>query len=159
MIFFRSVKNPGGKARSLTSVRWLVAMTLTFYPAGTLLRVFGPEGAAADGIGLLLILVSAIGFGLLAGTRFNRITGEQLPELDEYERKLRAGAMETAFQLFAALVLVGIIYMALASSKGWWLPQTYDQWNGLFWGAFLYASLLPTAVLTFRLRDEEEEVA
>lgn len=156
MIFYRSLNNPAGSLRSLRSVRQIALFTLAAYPAGGLLRVFGPDHVAVQIGGLLLILASLIGLAMLAGTRINRITGEQLPQLDEYERNLRAGAMETAFQLFAGLVLLGIIYAAVGSDFGWWIPSGYDQWSGLFWVVFLYASVLPTAVLAFRLRDEEE---
>lgn len=155
MLFYRSLRNPSGSARSLRSIRALAAMTLIAYPAGALLRAVGPDTLAVQGGGLLLIVVSLAGLALLAGTRLNRITGEELPRLDEYERNLRASAMETAFQLFAGLVLLGIIYLAVASDKGWWLPHGYEQWSGLFWGVFIYASVLPTTVLASRLRDEE----
>lgn len=80
----------------------------------------------------------------------------ELPRRDEYDRNLRAVVMKSAFQLFVALVLLGIIYAAISSDIGWWSPSGNAQWNGLFWGCFSYASVLPTAVLAFRLRDDEE---
>ena len=159
MIFYRSLRNPAGKPRSLATIRGLAILTLVAYPAGALMRVFLGDNLAVKATGLSLVLASVIGLALLAGTRLNRITGEQLTQLDEYERNLRASAMETAFQLFTALVLLGIVYVAIASDKGWWVPSGYDEWNGVFWGAFLYSLTLPTAVLAFRLRDEDEEPA
>lgn len=156
MIFYRSLRNPAGKSRSLRSVRLLVLLTLVAYPAGALLRTFGADNLAVKAGGLLLVLASLIGLALLAGTRLNRITGEVPAQLDEYERNLRASAMETAFQIFAGFVLLGIVYIALASERGWWVPSGYDEWNGLFWGAFLYALTLPTAVLAARLHSDEE---
>lgn len=159
MIFYRSLNNPAGTPRSLASVRGLVVAAFAAYPAGALLRAVGPDTLATNLAGFGLIIVSLLAYAALAGTRLNRLTGEERGRLDEYERNLRAGAMETSYQLFAALALLGIIYLAIGSDAGWWLPSGYEQWNGIFWGAFLWSSLLPTAVLAFRLRTDEDEAA
>jgi hypothetical protein len=42
-----------------------------------------------------------------------------------------------------------VIYAAIASDTGLWVPSGYDAFNGLFWGVFLYASVIPTAVLSW----------
>lgn len=159
MIFYRSLNNPAGTPRSLASVRWLVIAAMAAYPAGAALRAFGPDGLATELTGFGLIIVSLVAFAALAGTRLNRLTGEERGRLDEYERNLRAGAMETSYQLFGALALLAIIYLAIGSDAGWWIPSGYEQWNGVFWGVFLWSSLLPTAVLAFRLRADEDGAA
>lgn len=155
MMFYRSLNNPAGTARSIASVRWLVLTALAAYPAGALLRAFGPDQLATEVLGFGLILVSLVAYAALAGTRLTRLTGEERGKLDEYERNLRAGALETSYQLFSALALLFVIYLAIASDNGWWIPNGYEQWNGLFWGVFLWASVLPTAVLAFRLGEDE----
>lgn len=156
MIFHRSLQNPAGRSRSLASVRTIVVATLAAYPVGGLLQVLGPDTLGTQLTGLLLILASFAGLAVLAGTRVARVTGEVADLLDEYERDLRARAMETSYQLFASLVLVGIIYLALASDFGWWLPAGYGQWNAVFWLVFLCASVVPTAVLAFTLPSDED---
>lgn len=156
MIFYRSLRNPAGRSRSLASIRTIVVATLAAYPVGGLLRILGPDVVGIQLTALLLIFASFAGLTVLAGTRVARVTGEVAERLDEYERDLRARAMETSYQLFAALVLVGIIYAALASDFGWWLPAGYGQWNAVFWLVFLYASVVPTAVLAFTLPSDED---
>jgi MFS family permease len=157
MIFFRSLYNPSGSARSAASVRTLGLLGLTLYPAGALLRQFGPDSAPIQVGGLLLILAALGCAALIAGTRLSRITAEEKDHLDEYEERLRAFTMERSYAFLVALLLIAVIYMALASDFGWWVPSGYDQWNGVFWGAFLFATLVPPTVLAFRLVREEQE--
>lgn len=51
--------------------------------------------------------------------------------------------------------MIGAIYMALGSDTGGsgvislWTPSTYDHWNAIFWGVFVYAAVLPTAYLAW----------
>lgn len=156
MIFYRSLNNPAGKPRPVRTMRLLTAGIPAAYAAGALLREFGPDRWPVQLAGLLLCLLSIIGLAQLAGSRLNRVVGEVPGRLDEYERTLRAEAMETAYALFAVLVLAGIIYNALGHSFGWWVPTSHDQWNGIFWGYFLTASVLPSAVLAFRLPADED---
>jgi hypothetical protein len=47
------------------------------------------------------------------------------------------------------LALLLVVYAAIASDNGLWVPATYEAFNGLFWGVFLYASVLPTALLSW----------
>lgn len=159
MIFFRSTKNEAGTSRPLATVRLLAVTALAAYPAGALLRALGPDALAIDLAGFALIVLSLAAAAMLAGTRLSRLTGEERGRLDEYERGLRAGALENAYQIFTALVLLAVIYIAIASDADLWIPRGYEQWNGLFWGVFLWASVLPTAVLAFRLRDDEDATA
>lgn len=159
MIFYRSIENSTGTARPLSTLRALVVTALAAYPAGALLRALGPDTLVVQGGGFLLILVSLIAVAMLVGSRVSRLTGEERARLDEYELTLRAGALENAYQAFSALALLSVIYLAIASDNGLWTPNGYEQWNGVFWGIFLYASVLPTAVLAFRLRPEDEDGA
>lgn len=155
MIYLRTANARSTMIQSVAGLRTLVLATLAAYPAGALVRTFGPDTLAVQGAGFALIAASLLGFILLARTRLNRIVGEQLSALDEYERDMRARAMETAYHLLGLILLFGMIYLAIASDAGLWVPSGYDQWNGLFWGLFLTANLLPTAVLAFRLPADE----
>lgn len=157
MIFYRSLRNPAGSTRSAASVRLLGLGGLTLYPAGALLRQFGSDTHAVQLGGLLLILGALICVALVTGTRPSRITAEEKDKLDEYEERLRALTMERSYAWLTGLMLTGVIYLALASDFTLWTPSGFDQWNGVFWGVFLYATLIPPTVLAARLASEEAE--
>jgi hypothetical protein len=69
--------------------------------------------------------------------------------LDEYELRLRGRALSASYTALAFLVLLLVLYAAIASDKGFWVPNSYEAFNGLFWGIFLYASVIPTALLSW----------
>jgi hypothetical protein len=69
--------------------------------------------------------------------------------LDEYELRLRGRALSASYATFAALALSLVLYAAIASDKGLWFPDSYEEYNGVFWGLFLYASVLPTTLLSW----------
>ena len=137
----------------------LSGIALAAYPVGALLRATGPDTMAAQVGGLLLIALSLVSAGVVATSRVSRIAGEVADRLDEYEQHLRTAAMQTAYGLVSGLVLLGVIYMALAPQFDLWVPAGYDQWSsvfwGVFWGVFLVVSLLPVTILSLRLRSDE----
>jgi hypothetical protein len=161
MFFFRSLNNPSGTARPLRTIRMLCVTALGAYPAGALLRALGPGHPLTDIGGLALILLSLGCAAAVAGSRVSRIAAEERGRLDEYEMHLRASAMEHAYSTLAAIVALAVIYIAIASDAGLWVPTGYEQWSGVFWGVFLIASLLPATILAFRLKpgEIEEEAA
>ena len=69
------------------------------------------------------------------------------------KRSVRAASLCGA----VVLALCGVIYAAIASDKGGWVPTNFDEYNGLFWGVFLYAFTLPTACLAWRLDRSAEQ--
>jgi hypothetical protein len=99
--------------------------------------------------GYSLILLALVAYAPLIGTSLQRIVGEETKLLDEYELRLRGRALSRAYAAFSGLALLLVIYAAIASDKGLWVPSSYDAFNGLFWGVFLYASVIPTAVLSW----------
>ncbi len=111
--------------------------------------------AVADIGGLALVALAVILAISMLNTTFQRIVGEERSMLDEFELSLRAKAMETAYAMLAGLVVTLCIYGAIATDKGGWMPGSYDHWNALFWGLFLYASLLPTAILAWQVGDTD----
>jgi uncharacterized membrane protein len=155
MIFYRSPHSSGAKVRTIASIRWLVVVALAGYPAGALIRALAADTLQSAILGFGLILVSLVAAMILFGTQLGRVTGEERDRLDEYELSLRAQAMEVAYGALSGALLLAMIYFAIGSDKGWWIPSGYEQWNAVFWGVFLYATLLPTAVLSFRLRPDE----
>jgi hypothetical protein len=90
-----------------------------------------------------------VAYAPLIGTSLQRIVGEETKRLDEYELRLRGRALSASYAALSIVALVLVIYAAIASDKGFWVPSGYDAFNGLFWGVFLYASVIPTAVLSW----------
>jgi Ni/Fe-hydrogenase subunit HybB-like protein len=161
MIFYRS---PTGTARELSirTVRIACTTTLLFYPSGAALRQFGPDALWAELLGLFLIVVA---FGcalLLAGSSIQRIVAEEESQLDEYELKLRYKSISTAYGLLAALALVLTFGGEILADVRGPAILTGDVFGGFFWLIFLYAMILPTTILAWRLepddgRDEVED--
>jgi hypothetical protein len=100
-------------------------------------------------VGYGLILLALCAYAPLIGTSLQRIVGEETKLLDEYELRLRGRALSASYTAFSVLVLLLVVYAAVASDTGLWVPTSYDAFNGLFWGVFLYASVLPTALLSW----------
>jgi hypothetical protein len=155
MIFYRS---PDGTARELSvhNARLTSTSALVLYPTGALLRQFGPDAMWADIVGLLMV-VTAFGFALwLAGSSIQRIVAEEETQLDEYELKLRYQSIASAYAILSALFLVLVFSGEVILDLGGSIPPiTDDVFSGLFWLVFLYATLLPTTILAWRLDPEE----
>lgn len=147
MLFYRSQQ--GSRDPSVAAVRTVSATSLVAYPAGALLLALGPDGPATSLAGYGLIVVALAACVPLIGSSVQRIVAEETKVLDEYELRLRGRALGASYAAFAALVLLLVLYAAIASDKGLWFPDSYDEYNGVFWGLFLYASVLPTALLSW----------
>ena len=100
-------------------------------------------------MGYSLILLALMAYVPLIGTSLQRIVGEETKLLDEYELRLHGRALSLSYATFTGLALLAILYAAIASDKGGWFPDSYEDFNGVFWGVFLYASVLPTAILSW----------
>jgi hypothetical protein len=130
-------------------VRICTAASLIAYPFGALILALGPDTLATMLVGYGLILVALVTYAPLIGTSLQRVVGEETKLLDEYELRLRGRALSASYAIFSGLALLLVIYAAIATDNGLWVPRTYEAFNGLFWGVFLYASVLPTAVLSW----------
>ncbi len=157
MLFYRA--KDGETERSVGFVRTVSIASLISYPAGAITLAVGPDTAASSIGGFSLIVASLFCVAVLMRTDLQRIVGEEAIRLDEYERQLRYRAISVAYALVTALALVAIIYAAIASDKGYWVPHTYEQYNGLFWGVFLYASVAPTACLAWMVDPSAEQAS
>jgi len=147
MLYVRSEKGP--RDVSVTTTRIISAISLIAYPCGALVNALGPDTLPSKLLGYGLIFAALISYAPLIGTSLQRIVGEEVKLLDEYELRLRGRALGACYTGFAMLTLLLVLYAAIASDKGFWLPTTYDHFNGVFWGIFLYASVLPTALLSW----------
>jgi hypothetical protein len=159
MIFYRRhLASDRDRGLSLKTVRTLTLLSLAAYTLGALTIALGPDGRGGlfpfELVGLVLIAVSLFAAAAVVGSQFQRIVGGEPKALDEFEIHLRHRAMSGAYAIFTALTLIAVIYAAIGADFGLWVPRSYDAFNGLFWGAFLYACLLPTAVLVWRLQPE-----
>jgi hypothetical protein len=160
MLFYRSPANTAGAAGpSLRTIRTLTLIALLAYPIGGLVLALGPDGAGGlflhEAAGLALITLALICAAPVLGSRLQRIVGDEPRQLDEWELQQRHRAMSSAYALSMGLVCAALFYAAVASDFGWWLPRSYDAFNAIFWGVFLYATLLPTAFLAWRLDEDE----
>jgi hypothetical protein len=102
----------------------------------------GPDTAATSIAGYGLILLALVSYAPLIGSSIQRIVGEEVKMLDEYELRLRGRALSLSYATFTGLALLAVLYAAIASDKGAWFPDSYEDFNGVFWGIFLYASVL-----------------
>lgn len=156
MIFYRSAASQAGSAGpSIRSLRTLTVVALVAYPAGALVRLLAPELVGLV-LGFGLILVSLCAAAPVIGSRLQRIVGDEGKQLDEMEMMLRHRALSWSYGVLSGALLLMLIYGAVAADTGAWLPATYEEWNGLFWGAFLYLTLLPTARLAWTMDPADE---
>ena len=161
MIFYRSPASETGAAGpSIRTLRVLTLVALAAYPAGALIRLLAPETRAGELFGLVmgfgLILLALLAAAPVMGSRLQRIVGEGAKQLDEMEMMLRHRALSWSYGVLSAAVLVLLIYGGVAADGEFWMPSSFDQWNGLFWGAFLYLTLLPTARLAWTMDPAED---
>jgi len=159
MFYYRSKNDPHtARPISVRAARIFSAAALVSYPVGALL--FGLSATLPAKIaGAALLVTALICAASLASTSVQRIVGEQPQYLDEFELQLRLKAMQSAYGAFTLLALLICLYSAIASDAGLWYPRDYEGYNGLFWGIFLYAWVLPTALVAFRMDADEEEKA
>ncbi len=141
------------------TVRLLAATSLVSYPAGALLLALGDRTILTSIAGYGLILLAFMCWLPLINSSLQRIVGDEVKVLDEFELRLRGQAMTVSYAAFSALALVLVMYASVASDKGTWVPQTYAEFSGLFWGIFQYATLLPIAVLSWMVDASFEDEA
>jgi hypothetical protein len=147
MLYMRAANGP--RDRSVAAVRSCTAASLIAYPCGALLLALGPDTLTIKPLGYGLILLALCAYAPLIGTSLQRIVGEETKLLDEYELRLRGRALSASYTALSVLILLLVVYAAVASGKELWVPTSFDAFNGLFWGVFLYASVLPTALLSW----------
>ena len=164
MIFYRSNKvKDGPGSLNVKSVRWLSIAALTLYPTGAITTLVG--GIYNEKVlellgygGIFGALVCATG---IVGSGLQRITAEEKDKLDEMELSLRQRATASAYHMFGAVVLLGVMYLGIASDSGarftFWMPTNFDHWNAIIWGLILLLAVLPTSVLAWTLPADEIE--
>ena len=147
MLYYRSSRGP--RDLSVGTARTLSMASLLAYPVGAVALALGPNSLAATVAGYSLVLVALITCAPLIGSSLQRVVGEEVRVLDEFELRLRGRAVGVAYAVFTGLTLILVMYSAIASDKGGWFPKSYNEFNGVFWGIFLYAVVLPIAALSW----------
>ena len=146
-----AAKNVSARTVRLVSLGALVA-----YPLGATVVRWGESGfTSLAGYGL--IVASLIAAAALATTSLQRIVAEQPHLLDEYELRLRSRAFIAAYMILAVLISSATLYAGVAADGGGWLPTTFSEFNGLFWGAILYSIMLPVLCLAWQTPAEEND--
>jgi hypothetical protein len=146
MLFYRSSGSP--REVSLPAVRTLSTVSLLAYPVGSLTLALASSAAAiAAGYGLMLLSIAS--YLLLIGSWVHRIVGEDARVLDEPELRLRGRALSRSYGVFTSIVLLSLLYAGLAIDLGGWVPRSFEEYNGLFFGVVLNAAVLPIAVLSW----------
>lgn len=164
MIYFRSAKDsPAGRKMSRSTVKLLATLPLVAYPLGCIIQLNAPgDSLPLVLLGFGFILVALFSVAMIVPTWFQRITGEEKYKLDEFELDLRRRAYSAAYHGFTALTLVFVVYLGMVSDgqkkfEWLWTPTTFDHWNAIFWGAFLYAALLPTVWVAWTVNPPQDE--
>ena len=75
-------------------------------------------------------------------------------QVDERQVTIRNQAYRYAYMLVSTFIVVVLIYMSVATDKGYWVPNSYTEYNAIFWGVFLLTITLPSSILGWT----EEEV-
>jgi hypothetical protein len=74
-------------------------------------------------------------------------------DLDERQIQARNRAYVWAYRLMAAGVMLAALYYMIATDSGWWLPREWNAVQAFFWGVWLLAATLPTAILAWTEAD------
>lgn len=92
--------------------------------------------------------------------RVGKAIGDDIDSrLDERQLALRNAAYLDAYRIASGIVLLGVIWIALGLDLGiWWVPSTYNEWNLIFWGLFIYLTTLPSAFLVWREPDRTDDL-
>ena len=57
--------------------------------------------------------------------------------------------MSLAYGGFTGMGLLGVVCSAIATDHGGWVPHACEEFNGLFWGVFLDAAVIPATALSW----------
>lgn len=107
----------------------------------------------------ILVTIAVLSFSIFrVGRAGRRIADDVDTRLDERQLALRNAAYVDAYRVVSGLSALGVLWIALGIDQGWWwVPTTYNEWNGIFWGLFILTTSLPAAFLSWREPDREEE--
>lgn len=154
---------PPGRSSSSLSIRTtriLATIALVGAPAAIVIRALGPgttDGGPHEVASLIVIIVALLAGTCVLGSGLYRITAEKARDLDEMELQLRHNALATSYFVLTTIVILGAAYAQIAVKAELWMPRNKSDWTPIFMCLFLYALLLPTAVLAWQMKEEKAE--
>jgi hypothetical protein len=137
--------------------RALVGAALAGYPVFVAAWV-GLPALGVTGIPWAIV-VGALGLGvILAATSLyqfrRRMAQSPDRDLDERQIAIRDRAYLVSYRVFCAIVLVGLLVVGiLPDVLDRPLALTFETVQPLFWGAFLYSIILPSAAVAWQEPD------
>lgn len=159
MMYYRNPRGTGPTLWNPARMRFLTTAPLVLYPFGCLaLLILGTERPGPhllDIIGFVPIILALACFIFLMPSYLQRVAGEEVSQLDEFELDMRRRAHTFAHHIFGGLTLLGLFYMFVVSDaerlSGLWRPTTGEHWNAIFGGALLAVLTLPSAYLAWKM--------
>lgn len=172
MPFFYRGKSGTPRYISSRMARIATTTTLVAYPLGCFIQIAFPDTTPqgdflpSEMVGMAFILIALMGVILIAPSYLQAIVGEESKKLDERELELRRKAHSFAYITFTGLIAAGALYLMIAHDTldnerfQLWYPSDSDHWNAVIWLVLIYATVLPTAYLAWKMppviEDEEE---
>jgi len=161
-IYFRS-ENPlplSPRRARLLSAHVLGMTVLIYLAAGPMAdRIGALAGPAVKMVELALMLWVAYSWWQLCKSNYQRIVGEQTAKLDEFEIAQRLRANDFAYRAVFACVPFLLFYMMASTGIGrelLWMPQSSNDWYGVFLTAMVFLSILPTTYLAWTMPPAPE---
>lgn len=102
---------------------------------------------------LPLGLAVATAAGLLLAPQLLGVSDGPDEALDERQIAQRNEHYLNAYRGLGALVVLAAAYYLFASGGEWWLPRSELEVQAFFWGTFIVAVTLPTAVAAWSEED------
>lgn len=160
MPFFQPSGRSSSAGLSTRTTRILAAVPLLCAPAAIVIRALGPgttDGDPHEVASLIAMMIGILASVPVLGSRLSRITRERARGLDEMETQLRHNALATSYFALTTIVMLAVAYAQVANMAQLWLPRNESDWIPVVVTFMLYAMLLPTAVLAWRMKEEREE--
>ncbi len=145
---------------SVATMRKLSVYALVAFPLGAVIvETSDPVTPFALLIGVLLMFSSIFTGAALAATRAYRMVEGRKGFGGEYERALRFEAMAQAYSVLTKMIFAALLYGFLAEANDLWLPREKSDWNLLLLGTGNLLMILPTFILVWsgKLDDEDED--
>ena len=102
---------------------------------------------------LPLGFAAILAMGLLLMPQLLGISEGADEQLDERQVAVRNRTYLNAYRILGALVILTALYYMLAQGGGWWLPSSDLETQAFFWGSWLLALTLPTALTAWSEPD------
>lgn len=101
------------------------------------LAVVGPLG-----------FLTLLGYAFISAFQAGLLAPQTGGALDERQRTVQDRAFRVSYWIFSTGVLFAALYGYIAADSGsFWLPETSNELQAVFWGFWLLATTLPAAVL------------